>query len=217
MSPNLANTPQWPPADGLSTVRVPKSDIILTTTASCHISAPASVVWSVLRNTSQYPDWNTFCPKATIRAQPEDIDDGDKDLHRGTHFTLDAVMDERKPNKVSETQLWVTDMSTPEQQSSYVPKELVESNEGFTADLSKVYRLSWSVEGLFSSMGLRTERFHEIIILSENESEVRTWECQAGFPARTVKWMFKATLERKFDEWCLGLKNESEKQFQAKS
>ena len=60
-------------------------------------------------------------------------------------------------------------------------------------------------------MGLKTERFHEIIVLGDEECEVRTWECMGGVLAKTVKWMYGKTLEGKFADWVRDLKQYSEK------
>ena len=59
--------------------------------------------------------------------------------------------------------------------------------------------------------GLRTERFSEIIDLGDGKGcEYRTWECQGGVLAKTVKWLFQDTLRQKFREWCEDLKREAE-------
>ena len=58
--------------------------------------------------------------------------------------------------------------------------------------------------------GLRTERFHEIILRGEQECEVRTWEVMGGVLARTVKWLYQDTLDKKFKLWCEDLKKVSE-------
>ena len=94
--------------------------------------------------------------------------------------------------------------------NSYIDQKTLEEDPGYFSDLSKLYRISWTTEGLFVKLGVRSERFHEILVLGENECEVRTWECQAGMAARAVKWMFKDTLARGFQSWCDGLKKQSE-------
>lgn len=119
-------------------------------------------------------------------------------------------MDASKPEKDTPTQLRITDISTPDVPSDYISKEVLEEDPGYTADLSKVYRISWKGEGGFVSRGLHTERFHEIIMTGEGECEVRTWEVMDGVLARTVKWMFRKTLESKFELWCADLKKVSE-------
>lgn len=123
---------------------------------------------------------------------------------------LHPIMDASNPEKATPTQLRITDISTPESPSSYISQEILDEDPGYTSDLSKVYRISWKGEGGFVSMGLHTERFHEIIVVDDENCEVRTWEVMGGILARTVKWMFKKTLEEKFELWCKDLKKVSE-------
>lgn len=122
-------------------------------------------------------------------------------------------MDASKPSKVTDTQCRVTDISTPEAPSSYVPTETLQGDDGtYEKDLRRVWRIAWTTEGGFVARGLRTERFHEVIELEEGkECEVRTWECQGGVLARVVKFQYKNVLERKFEQWCAELKNEAER------
>ena len=66
------------------------------------------------------------------------------------------------------------------------------------------------------SRGLRTERFSEVIALDDVGGQVegceyRTWECQGGMLARTVKWMYERTLSERFGDWCRNLKAECER------
>jgi hypothetical protein len=148
----------------------------------------------------------------TVHSQPQDVDKTDTNLHLNTSLTFHVVMDNAKPNKVTDTQLRVTDFSTPEAPSSYIPQDVLDQDEAYSNDLGKVYRIAWTTEGTFVARGLRTERFHEIIPLRDgSECEVRTWECQGGILARAVKFYFKDVLRRKFAEWCEDLKGEAEK------
>jgi len=108
-------------------------------------------------------------------------------------------------------QLRITDISTPTSPSIYIPSSTLESEPTYTADLSTVYRISWKAEGGFASRGLRTERFHEIIVLGDDGCEVRTWENQGGVLAHTVKWFYKKVLMEKFQLWCEDLRAYCEK------
>jgi hypothetical protein len=118
-------------------------------------------------------------------------------------------MDTSKPHKDTPTQLKITDLSTPESPYDEYLGDLVK-DESFTSDLTKVYRIAWKGEGSFLARGLHTERFHEVIVLGDNECEVRTWEVMGGPVAYTVKWMFKSNLEGKFKLWCADLKKRAE-------
>jgi hypothetical protein len=59
--------------------------------------------------------------------------------------------------------------------------------------------------------GLRSEIFHEVIVLGERECEVKSWECLKGVLARTVKWCCGDTLMGKFGAWMRDLKAVREK------
>jgi hypothetical protein len=181
------------------------------------------VVWEVLCDTSRYPEWNSFVPRVTILSQPDGVSKDDATLHKETRFVFHVVMGEKVPGhgtgkggQTVDTHLRITDLSTPDLPSSYISQQTLDSDPGYFSDLSKVYRISWATEGGFVAKGLKTERFHEIIVLAENECEVRTWECQGGVLARVVKWMYKAVLVRKFQDWCDDLKERSEEAFQTK-
>ena len=75
-----------------------------------------------------------------------------------------------------------------------MPEEILETDGSYEPDLGRVWRISRTIEGTFATMGLRQERFSEIIGLSDGECEYRTWECQGGILARTVKWFCEKTL-----------------------
>ena len=150
----------------------------------------------------------------TIHSQPEGTAPDSKLLVMGTSFTYHVIMDTNKPNKETLTQLRVSDVSTPEEPSKYLDEHGMQDDPSFTADWEKVYRISWKSEGWFVARGLRTERFHEVIVLGEEDCEVRTFEVMGGFLAHTVKWMFKETLKKWFGIWCEELKKEGERQWQ---
>ncbi|QDS77127.1 hypothetical protein FKW77_001091 [Venturia effusa] len=200
----------WPPKRGLSTPTTSYNHAILTISFSTLVAAPAPLVLSVLRDTSRYSEWNTWCPKVDILSQPAGTNADSKILEKGSMMMLHAIMDASKPDKSHPTQLRITDISTPESPSSYISQRILDEDSGYTADLSKIYRISWKGEGGFASMGLHTERFHEIIIIDDENCEVRTWEVMGGILARSVKWMFKKTLAEKFELWCKDLKKVSE-------
>jgi len=211
----LNMTTAWPPKDGLTSIVVPKGDTIMTSVGNIKINAPASVVYEVVRNVADYSYWNTFVPNVTVLSQPDGISNDSKVLEKDTTFVFHVVMDSSKPNQVTDVQLRVTDTSTPQQLSDYIPQNILQEDGSFTADLTKVYRISWKSEGSFISRGLKTERFHEIVAVGDNECEVRTWENQGGLLAHTVKWLYKSTLMKKFQEWCDDLKKISESKVQA--
>lgn len=203
----------WPPSDGLCTPTVARGAAILTTSSSATVHAPASLVFDIVRDTSRYGEWNTWVPRVTIHSQPDGVPADSKMLEVGTSFTYHVVMDTKKPDKETLTQLRVSDTSTPEKQSKYLVDAGIQDDASFHSDLGSVYRISWKTEGGFVARGLRSERFHEIIVRGEEECEVRTWEIMGGFLAHTVNWMFKASLKKWFGIWCEELKKEGERQW----
>ena len=191
---------------------VPKSSIVFTIHGQTTITAPATLIWSVLRDTAAYPSWNSFCPDVIINGQPSNIRNGEhKLLHKDTHFTFRVVMNSAKPNSKVDSAERVTDISTPEQPSSYVSEDTLKEDGSFESDLGRVWRIAWTTEGGFAARGLKAERFNEIIDLGDGRCEYRSWECQGGLLARTVKWFYEKTLQERFGTWCEDLKRECER------
>lgn len=228
----------WPPPSGVSTSKVPLSSSILAITASTRINAPAEFVFEVLRNTDTYKDWCSFVPKVAGIQQPSSTsttandakdttshdagdqiatpaqEESDAVLRLGTKFIFLVIMGAPGSTKETPTHLIVTDVSTPSQPSSYIPLDTLREDPTFSSDLSTVYRIAWSGDDVgFFAKGLRTERFHEVIVRGDEECEVRTWESMGGVLARTVKWLYKKTLEQKFEGWCADLKRYGEEKW----
>lgn len=134
-------------------------------------------------------------------------------LHVGTSFTLGVIMDAKHPKSVTPTQCRVTDISTPEQISEYVPNDVLEQDGSYDSDRRRVYRISWTTEGGFLARGLKSERINEVIDLGDGKSIYRTWECQGGILARVVKWKYEKVLNDKFALWCANLKKQSERAY----
>jgi len=203
----------WPPKEGLGTVAVPTKEAHFATYCSLQVNAPASKVFEIVCNAGEYSKWNSWIPEVEIIGQPEGTSPSSKILELGTQFIFKVIMDEKKPNNKTDTKLIICDVSTPENPSTaYVTEEILQKDPSFTKDLSKLYRIGWKTDGGFVSMGLMAERYHEIIIISENQCEVRTWEAQGNFLARTVKFLYHKTLQIKFQKWTDDLKKYSEEQ-----
>ena len=115
-------------------------------------------------------------------------------------------MDSNKPDSQNDAGLMVCDISTPPAHSEYISKDVLESDGSYTRDLDTVYRVGWKGEGGLVSKFLSADRVHEVIVVGENECEVRTWENQGGPAAYAVKWLYKKTLDQKFEMWVADLK-----------
>ena len=213
----------WPPAQGVTSIRVPRQRTVLPVSASIHINAPAQRVLDALLDAPRYGRWNTFIPKVTIDSQPDQ--NNSNRLQLGTIFTFHVVMNSAEPDSQTPTSLKVSSISLPERPSDYIPKDMIECDPCFYSDQSKVYRVTWTDHGGLQSYGLQVERFHEVIVLGEDRCEVRTWvsfannsikvphpdcselqECQTGVLAYVVKWLYRKVLEEKFQDWVTGLK-----------
>jgi hypothetical protein len=125
---------------------------------------------------------------------------------------FDVVMNADKPDQKNRSQLKVSDMCTPSALTSYLSPDLLE-DPTFTADLSKVYRVSWTGNGGMYGLAPKLERFHEVIVISEEECEVRSWELMSGMLSRVVKLVYEDTLKAKVALWCEDLKRYCEKKY----
>ncbi|KAH7380405.1 hypothetical protein DE146DRAFT_295326 [Phaeosphaeria sp. MPI-PUGE-AT-0046c] len=213
----MSNIAAWPPATGLTTKIVPRKDAILQVSHATRVQAPASLVFDTVLRVENYTQWNTWVRSARIQTQPPSsdtkVDPNDfSHMRIGSTMTFDVVMDPNKPKSVNYTNLKVVDICTPSAPTSYLTPEIL-ADPTFTADLSKVYRVCWTGHGGMYSYGsiMKLERFHEIIVLGDNECEVRTWEIMSGLLTRVVKIMYEETLKVKLGIWCADLKTQSEK------
>lgn len=204
----MDNTRIWPPTTGLTSKIVPRQDAVLTLSHSTLVQAPASLVFDTVLRAANYPKWNTWVPAAHIFSQPEPTDALDC-MRIGSTMQFDVVMNADKPNSITKTPLKVVDICTPSAPTSYLSPDLL-ADPTFTEDLSKVFRVSWTGNGGMYAVGMKLERFHEVIIRSENECEIRTWEIMGGMLARVVKMMYEGTLNAKLSLWCSDLKQHCE-------
>jgi hypothetical protein len=212
----MSDQTTWPPAEGVTTPNVPSKNAVFSVTASTKINAPASFIFDILLNTSTYPEWSTFIPKATIgshlvstNAQTSETTSPDSVLKLGSKFTFYANMSTDPPSKAKlhPTNLIVTDISTPTNPSNYIPAATLTLEPTYTKDLGSVYRVAWmSHKSGALDVGPTAERFNEVIVLGEELCEIRTWECMGGVISHVVKWMYRATLDGKLQDWCDELK-----------
>ncbi|KAF2400421.1 hypothetical protein EJ06DRAFT_530398 [Trichodelitschia bisporula] len=185
----------WPPAD-IHPPSMPHP--VFRIHARTHIAAPAAPVLDLLLAPSSYERWNPFAPAARIRAQPStpEADAAPERLHKGTRFTLDAMMDPSKPSSVNPTHLVVDEVSHTTKKDGSVVHRVIWSNDTEAA---------WIMGKV-----LRAERVHEVIE-KDRECEVRTWEGMDGVLAYVVRAMFAGVLPGRFEAWLGGLKGEAEK------
>ncbi|KAL8833423.1 MAG: hypothetical protein Q9176_007990 [Flavoplaca citrina] len=168
-----------------------------------------------LANTTAFPEWNTFNPSATITSQPFNatIPPEEQDfLNADAKFTYAVVLD---PSNVGEdgqpvrtpSMEQVSDLSTPEHPSDYVPRDIVDNDGSFYPDLSMVYRIALITDGDIVAQGLYTERFNEIIDLVEG-CGVLYRQCEPL--TQVIKDVYEGLLQDRFEDWADGLEVESE-------
>jgi hypothetical protein len=211
----MADDKTWPPATGITTKIVPREKAIVELSYSTIVHAPAPLVFDTILRVADYSSWNTWVPVVRITSQPPsgsgDNDTNDASRMRvGCAMEFDVIMDAAKPNNIQRSCLKVVDISTPDAPSSYLSPDLL-ADPTFTSDLSKVYRVAWASNGGMMGLAPTVERFHEVIVMSEDECEVRTWEAMSGMTARLVKRMLDSTLKEKVGLWCEDLKRYCEK------
>jgi len=196
----------WPPKEGLSTPSISRKDAVLSTSASTRVNAPAAKAFEAIVLVSEYPKWNlAFAPEAKIVSQPSEHAGDEQRLHKGTVAKFFFNIGDGKP--ASGAECTIVDISTPEAQSEYVAKDVLGKDATYHSDLGTVYRLVWTQSG----GGLNSERFHEIVVLGENECEVRTWACYKGMVARGIKWSGSGSkLEDKMNEYVKDVKKYAE-------
>ncbi|KAF7670694.1 hypothetical protein GT037_011145 [Alternaria burnsii] len=218
----MSGTAAWPPSNGVTSKIVPRENAVFQISYSTVVRAPAPLVFDTVLHAANYPAWNTWVPRAEILTQPSSpegpqdgkaSDDAARLRHRmtiGCTMRFTVVMNADKPDAVTLTPLKVVDICTPSSPTSYLTPEQLE-DPAFTADLSKVYRVSWTGNGGMYAFGMKLERFHEVIVTGENECEVRTWEIMGGMLSRLVKVLYEDTLKGKVGLWCEDLKKYCEK------
>ena len=190
-----------------STPNIACSDTILYITSSIFTYAPCQTIWETLIDTSTWPSWNTFCPRVTIRDQPQQpAATGDQTaptlspvLQQGTRMTFHVHMDPASQEE-HDVHLVVTEFQPP------------------NATMRKPGRIAWGVDstesGTLPQFLLRAERVHEIAEVEREEAdgtrragtEVRNWEVEAGCVAYVVRWKYGEVLQGFFETWVHDLK-----------
>ncbi|PYI20259.1 hypothetical protein BO99DRAFT_402043 [Aspergillus violaceofuscus CBS 115571] len=191
MSPRLD-----PTTLDLSTKSIPARESRGTYLSSTVIRAPATDAWDAVVNTGAWSTWNTFCPGATIREQPDQRQS--TRLHLGTKMTIHLNWNPRGPKtKPADVALVVTEFDPPKD-GRQTPARIA-----WATDPSGKGLPSWL---LYAE---RVHEFHEFVEeATDGETEgqgnqrvtqVVSWESQRGPLAYVVKWFmgkkFRACLQ----------------------
>ncbi|KAL8830128.1 MAG: hypothetical protein Q9191_001609 [Dirinaria sp. TL-2023a] len=202
-----ASLAAWPPAAGLSTVLVPRNETLFSVFGSSYIHAPAALVFNNIRNTTAYPEWNTFTPAANITTNGANAPGY---ISLGDTFTYIVVLNASDPTNTTLSPEIVRDISTPAHPSKYVSRRLLKHDGSFWPNLNKVYRAVWGDNNPAYGGALKTERFSEVIELGRKRSLYRTWENYGGPYANTVQPL-QGELQEDFGIYARDLKGYSEK------
>lgn len=162
-------TPHWGSQSGFS----------FTVRATTTISAPSQPVLDALLDTTTWPEWNNFVPRASISNSSKDS----HRLHPGTIFTEHVDMAGRGRSTVVKMKLQMTaldEMDGP-------------SRRGF--------KVVWLGKG-YPACALRTERVHEIYEEVDGGGTVYdVYETFSGPLAWAVRFFVGATLVKRFGQW----------------
>jgi hypothetical protein len=158
---------------------------VISTRTEVHIKAPADVVWEKLSDTSTWPDWNSFVPKA----EPIDAPSESSVWLLGTKRRFTANIAGMKQSLTQKTvEFWVSDDELDSE-----PRR---------------WRICWSIQG-YPARLFRTLRWNDIEEVG-NECIYRTGEDQEGPLAWIVKMTVGKYVEKGIRVWAEDLKKAAE-------
>lgn len=143
-------------------------------------------------------------------------------LQMRTKMTFFVRMKPSSPSELTETNMVVTDVSRPDDPVLESGTTALTRSKTHNLERSGLYRVVWAtdsegaslfnVSGIFSGSKmpkylLQGERVHEIEPTGPESCVYRTWECQKGRAAKTVKKKYGEYLQQMFEGWARGLKD----------
>ncbi|KAK3170975.1 hypothetical protein OEA41_003059 [Lepraria neglecta] len=164
-------TPHW------GSQRSPAFTVRATTT----INASPDLVLSTLLDTSSWPRWNNFVPRATLKLPISASDSGR--LRAGVVFTEHVDMRGKGKNTIVKMKLLMTSLD--------------DLNED---DGRKGFRVVWLGKG-YPDWALRSERVHEIFRNEEGETIYDVYETFSGPLGWAVRVFVGETLVKRFAQW----------------
>lgn len=178
---------------------------VFTIIASTHINAPVDTVFEVLVNHAQWPEWNRFVRKVTVKSTPSsfdtstfapvDQDDGAAYLKKGQAVGFQVHMDAENPSSYSLNQSMEITLLEPFDKNN---------------NKKKGWRVAWKATS-FPGFALRSERVQEVVDDGKGGTEYTCWETMYGPLAYAVKLTQGSVLEKNFRIWGEDLKARSEK------
>jgi hypothetical protein len=169
-------------------------DNVLCISSKITISCPPAHAYKVMRDTSTWPSWNSFCPQAEVvppnsQTTPAEI------LVRGSVMTLHVRLAPGSP--------------APRLQK----EEVTEASEDGASGLLSI---SWSARSMpkFMLRSLRVNEFHPVTQDGTEVCDYRTWIQMSGPMAYTIRAMASGILQSRFDDWSQDLKRYAEQTWQ---
>ena len=157
-------------------------------TATTSINAPPEIILSALLDTSLWPKWNNFVPRASLSTLPEDSVCAGR-LQPGLLFTEHVDMAGRGKLTIVKMKLLMTSLD-----------EMREPNR-------RGFQVVWLGKG-YPDWALRSERVHQIYTTSTHEQTMYdVYETFSGPLAWFVKIIFGKTLVKRFAQWNAELKS----------
>lgn len=152
-----------------------------TVRATTPINASPDLVLSTLLDTSSWPQWNNFVPRATLGLNSSSSNPSQ--LQPGVLFTEHVDMRGRGRNTVVKMKLLMTSL------------DRLDEREG-----RKGFRVVWLGKG-YPDWALRSERVHEIFQDDEGETVYDVYETFSGPLAWAVRVFVGGALVRRFAQW----------------
>ncbi|KAG9236347.1 hypothetical protein BJ875DRAFT_503425 [Amylocarpus encephaloides] len=168
--------------------------VLARTTVSC---APSDVL-ELVRDTSTWPRWNTFCPRAEFREQG-DGDGGEGWLNKGAKACIDVflhgdgLVEGRTRSRVQDVE--VTVLEALGREGGW---------EGPGPEGAKGWRIAWKSVG-WSHWQLHSERVMEFREV-EGGTGYLCWETFGGLLAPVVKRTVGSTLVDRFGDYARDVK-----------
>lgn len=165
--------------------------VFSASSGSITIEAPAENVWQKICDTSTWPSWNTFVPKA------DHVDVSDAHPSSAQHVWNMGQRRQFHVNmggKITLRVMEVTAFETP----------AVEQEK-------KTWKICWSAQG-YPDFLLKTVRWNEIEETEGGECVYRTGEDMDGVLAYFVKLFVGSAVTNGIDTWAKDLKDIAEKE-----
>ncbi|KAF2102757.1 hypothetical protein NA57DRAFT_52310 [Rhizodiscina lignyota] len=156
-------------------------------------------VFEFLTDTSTWPEWNTYIPRLEYLERAGSAKGGSS----ATHVNKSSKMKEGDKIRFFAS----LPGSSPSSKRSEAPSDIV-VNEVSIPEEGKLYCAVWSC--IPSLLHPPCRQYNEIVAVSEDECEYRSYEEFHGIRAWLVKFAVGATIQKGLDERAEGLKKISE-------